>query len=458
MIEQALRMGGGLQPIPAALGFMKSPARFVCAVTGRRGTKTYSGARKFANRMMRDLEWNQRAEAREIAKRDAGKPHNAALIYSRGNAKVDTAEWHKRKPRLLYWVVAETYDLLDESQVALSQVIPEELMEHTNTASRVWWLEQDIKIQFKSCKVPKRLVARGLNGLWIEEAVRLLPSAWLQFLRAALSDKDGWAIVTTTPMGYDWVHQRFVEPAEKGTPGYAFFTWETADNPYIPRQEIADAQRDMPPEYFEREYRGRFNVFEGQIYKHWHTRYEHDALPEGIQFARILGGVDWGISNPGAELIVGITQGGHIWAFDEVYQRSELVEDFWVPNGLRLQAEHQFSEWVCDPAEPDNLRRFTRAGMRAVGHRNFGSGKYDEHARSILSGIRTVASLIHRGMVHIVKPRCPNLVREIGSYRWEQTPRGDWLEKPAAHQSDHAVTALRYAISYSIKPPVMRAL
>ncbi len=454
-----IEFGGGLEPIPAALGFMTSPARFVMALTGRRGTKTYSGARKFVERIYRDVGDLAGTDAREQRKRAAGLPYNAALIYSPGAVSPTSAEYKRRKPRALYWIVADTYALLDETKAALFQVLPHGIIEgDPNASGRSVWLRPDILIVFKTGKVPNRLVGRGLNGVWLEEAARLAVAAWVEFLRPALADKRGWAIVTTTPLGEDWTFEHFEQLALAGDPAYAFFKWMTEDNPHIARQEIEDARLHLAPEFFEREFRASRAAFQGQIYKSWDTKFEHDALPEGIQFARVLGGVDWGISNPGAEEVVGITEAGHVWVFDEVYERSELVEDYWVPEGLKLQARHRFNEWVCDPAEPDNLRRFTRAGMRAVGHRNMGSGKFDEHARSILSGIRTQASLIHRGMLHVVKPKCPNFLRELRNYRWAQTPGGHWLEMPAPNQSDHALSAVRYAISYAIKPPVMRPL
>ena len=96
--------------------------------------------------------------------------------------------------------------------------------------------------------------------------------------------------------------------------------------------------------------------------------------------------------------------------------------------------------------------------MNVTGHRNYGSGKFDEHARSVLAGIRLTAALIHQGKLRIVKGKCPNLLRELRTYRWATTPGGQQLEHPAPHQSDHAITALRYVLSYAGKPAGLRAL
>jgi phage terminase large subunit len=438
---------------PKAYDFFTDPARFCLAIAGRRGAKTFTGAKKFIYKIFAE-DWPRWKD----------KPYVPVIPGKGGRAsrrvKPGSALWRQRRARLHYWVVADTYELLDEPKRYLLQFIPEALFDHVDTKGR-WWLKGDILIEFKTIRDPSRKVGSGLNGMWIEEAARVKANAWGLYQRPALADKQGWCIFTTTPLGRDWTYTAIEEKANKGEPGYSAHAWVTLDNTRCDglADEVEEARRNLPPEYFEREYEASRSAFIGQIYRGFkRANVVVDALPPGIQFAKVVGGCDWGFSNPGALVVCGVTHGDrpHLWFIDEVYSASLLVENFWAPEAKRLMAQWRFNEWTADPAEPDNLMRFQKAGIRVSKHRNYGSGEFDEHARSVLSGIRTMSALIHQGRVHVLK-KCHNLATEFENYVWDTTAGGDQLERPKPHQKDHAVTVGRYIASSVERGPLLRA-
>lgn len=272
-------------------------SRFLILLTGRRGGKTVWGGREMPRRIY------------DPHRGDLAKYIASGKKYEPG-ARRGTSAWWERVPRLHYWVVAETYDLIDEAKRQLRLAIPLELIEHEDSQPPVWWLKPDIQIEFKTAKDPKRLVGPGLDGIWIEEAARCRHDAWHGYMRPLISDTLGWCIATTTPLGMDWTWDAFSKPAQEGRPGYAEFTWHFEDNPHNDPKEAEEAKATLPPEYFEREYHASRAAFMGQIYTRWRTEYEVDRLPPGTQFARTLAGVDWGVSNPGAIVCVGIDNRG----------------------------------------------------------------------------------------------------------------------------------------------------
>lgn len=398
--------------------------------------------------------------------------------YNSGNARRGTAEWWRRPPRLHYWAVAPEYNLLDELKRCFMRAIPGELIEHQNTGANSWWLKPDILLEFKSAKHWDNLRSVGLNGLILDEAARIHPRAWVDSLRPCLSDKGGWLIAISTPTGRNWFYDELIKLAEEGEQGYSYHTWKTIDNaihndiaPLL--ADIDLARKTLPDEFFKREYEASLDAFMGQIYMEWDDeRFSLPVLPQGIQFRRILGGADWGFANPGCLGVVGFTETS-AYRLDETYRKSELVEDFWAPEALRLMDEYHFDEWVCDPAEPDNLMRFRNAGrnkgISVVGHRNYGSGKFDEHARNVMSGIRQMASAIHQGRLYCIKDRTRDFRREMSTYHWDNSPSAakeqygsvdtlGLIERPAPHQPDHAVTTQRYCMTYDGKPSALRAL
>jgi hypothetical protein len=424
--------------------FYCDKARFKLARAGRRGAKSYTGAKAFwANVWERDWPiWSQRP-------------------YFPG-ARPGTSMWRKRRPRMHYWVVADTFELLDEPRRYLFQFLPPELIDDFNASNNQLWLKGDILVEFKTIHDPSKKVGSGLNGMWIEEAARVRSDAWGLYLRPALADKQGWCILTTTPLGKDWTFEAIEEMARKGHPEYACHEWKSLDNIRCPGlvEEVELARQTLPPEYFEREWEASRQAFIGQIYKSFKAnKHVFKTIPDGTQMHRRLGGADWGNANPGCLLAGAITAHDrpHVYITDEVYSASMLVEDFWVPEAKKLMMTRRFNDWVADPAEPDNLLRFRNAGIQVAKHRNFAAGGWDEHARSVMAGIRTFGALIFQDRFH-VHESCTNLISELENYVWDRTSAGLQLDRPKPHQKDHAVTTARYIVSAGLEGPMLRAV
>lgn len=441
---------------PHAIAAHQSGARFLVICTGRRGGKTTLAPEEGLHRIYtQDL------------------PAAMRRPYNPGNARPGSAEWWRRPPRLRYWAVAPEFSLIDEMKARFSQAIPRELIAHQSTSPPAWWLHPDVLIEFKSAHNPDNLRSVGCHGIFLDEAAFMHPEAWKGALRYCLSDTGGWCIATTTPMGRNWFYEDFIRPAEEGQPEYSFHTWVTEDNARwneLPEllADVELARKTMAPEYFRREMEASLDAFIGQVFVEWDSRkygLRGDELEKrrAVGFRRVLGGADWGFSNPGCLGVVGL---GELFSLrlDEVYKKSELVEDFWAPEALRLMSVYGFREWICDPAEPDNLLRFKKAGNKlgisVTGHRNFGSGKFDEHPRSVLSGIRLMASQIHQGRLLYDATRCADFGEEMTNYVWDtrssrHTDKGTdavMLENPAPHQADHAIATERYVLTHGLRP------
>ena len=156
--------------------FHRSTARIKCCAAGVRGGKTYAGAREFIRKVYTD-----RTE---------------------------------KKGRLNYWIVAPTYALTDVAKEEIFDILGAEIEDPKTSPLVKSWngsklrlvLKGNIYIEFKSAEKPETLVARGLDGVWIDEAGRCAAVTWAN-LRARIADRQGWALFTTTPMGKNWFYE-----------------------------------------------------------------------------------------------------------------------------------------------------------------------------------------------------------------------------------------------------------
>jgi PBSX family phage terminase large subunit len=113
----------------------------------------------------------------------------------------------------------------------------------------------------------RRLRGRKLYRLYLDEIAfyeRSLAEIW-RAARPALSDQQGGAIVSTTPNGKGTDAYDFYLQALK-SPTWNVFKWKTIDNPFIPKEEIDHAMRDLDEKSFKQEYEAEWESMETLAY------------------------------------------------------------------------------------------------------------------------------------------------------------------------------------------------
>jgi len=407
----------GFAPHKAQRRLLRSRKRFIAAAAGVRGGKSYGSAAKFIRRIAEDFNDPSR--------------HDKAVGYGKD-----------RRARLHYWIVAPTHALLSEPKRYFYQVTPPEWIERPINTQGQLWLRGDVLIEFKSADDPTKLVAAGLHGLWVDEAARIKADAWLGQLRQRLSDKHGWGLFSTTPLGRNWFYDEIVKRSET-EPEYETIHWTTADNPKIPASEIEAARRQLPKRYFEREYLASFEAFSGNVFDLEPALHFVDRVPHVSAFRRVVAGVDWGWSSPGSIVVVGDT-GNDLWILEESYAPNRIIYDprlnkgTWATEAMRLRDKWRVSMFLCDPSRPDAIADFQRAGLPAYPADN-----------DILFGVQRINEFLHvvDGKPRLFVGPCPDFRREMRNYVWAQSPgRSDFSEVPAPGQSDHALDGGRYGI------------
>lgn len=83
-------------------------------------------------------------------------------------------------------------------------------------------------------------------------------NAWTKAIRPLLSDYRGEALFPSTPLGQNWYFQLYVRGLDPLQSDWSSYQLPTSGNPYIDKQEILDAQRDLPERIFKQEYLAEF--------------------------------------------------------------------------------------------------------------------------------------------------------------------------------------------------------
>lgn len=402
--------------------------RHVAAIAGRRGGKTAWGAREFARRIMRD--WH--------AWREAGGSWDPPTQITR-----DTS------PALHYWIVAPTYDLAVYPMRAFFEAIGGQdsdlVLKYTPSAHELW-LVGGIKIEVKSAEYPKRLVAAGLAGLWIDEAARIKSDTWGDNLSQTLVDRQGWAIFTSTPLGQNWLYQDIWQLTQhgQGDPEYYGVNWYTSDNTALPHlvTEMEKAKRRLNAAVFRRNYMADFFAFVGKIFERFVDDATHlvDRIPRRA-FVQTWGGADWGHAHPGAGICLGVTASGDLYAFAEDYLSKLVVapppRQPWADSWVNRFERRHVSHWWADPSLPGHIQTCLDAGI-VMGAADNAVAPGLDLLTTLLEPVELGPGLIRPSLR--VHRSCRNLRRELVSYAWD-----DKTGRPVK-ENDHAIDALRYGL------------
>ncbi len=205
------------------------------------------------------------------------------------------------RDRTMGWVVAPTYDLADKVFRELVVLAAEHLrhriisMKESERRLVLRNLGGGVsEIRGKSADNPVSLLGEGLDFVIIDEAARMKPAIWESHLTQRLLDKNGWALVISTPRGKGWFYDLF-RRGQSDDPAYASWNHPSWTNPHLNRAMI-DAERGRLPErVFAQEYGGQFTEGAGQVLRNvrecatgeWKEPVEGEAYYAGLDLAKV---------------------------------------------------------------------------------------------------------------------------------------------------------------------------
>ncbi len=249
---------------------------------------------------------------------------------------------------------------------------------------------------------------------------------WQEVLRPTLTDRRGEALFISTPKGFNHFYDLYNLQEKDGD--FKSFHFSTYDNPTIPVDEIEKAKIELTADRFAQEYMADFRKASGLVYKEF-DRDRHVTIQFPTYFTETLLAVDFGYTNPAAQLPIKVDRDAHYWIREEFYKRGKTT-----PELIEWAKERKPTVVYPDPAEPDRIEDYRRAGMNVR-----------EVSKDVEAGIDKVRELFKQGRIHI-HPDCVNLIAELETYSYpEKKPDHNEPEAPIK-ENDHALDALRYAL------------
>ena len=346
-----------------------------------------------------------------------------------------------------------------EFRVAWNIIVGQEMIPVRRKSERELFLQlaNGTMIECRSEENPDQLIGEGLDLIVCAEAARLKHRTWDQYLRPALADRRGDALLTSTPRGFNWFFD-FFNRGNKDHPDYevGWESWQIPSrlNPLLSDEEIEEARRTSTPEAFAQEWEADFISYGGLVFPEFKQEiHAANHIPYN-PFLRTQLWIDPGTSAPYCVLLVQITGEDNIHVIGEIYRTgktSEYIiqeaEERWGPYLLENGHPREDLVVTIDKAAAEAAGTWRLRGYRAGGEKPTIKKGIEVHHNFLKDPLRSTETEVVPRITF--DPACVNTIKEYGTYHYPDEIRKRIETNPTEVPVDvdnHAMDAIRYGL------------
>ena len=294
-----------------------------------------------------------------------------------------------------------------------------------------------------------KIKGQTYGSVYITEANECCEAFVKECFARTLSSRDRKIFMDLNPKGpQHWFYVDLLNFYDKSLAeglitGYNYEHFTVLDNLSMSNRQLRDLMLsyDKKSFWFVVDILGLRTAPEGVIYDMWSaTENTYDAPPaEGWKsVCTHYVGIDYGTSNATAFLDTW-DDGTTYWIDREYYydgrkERKQKTDEQYADDLDAFLDGNRDAIIVVDPSAASFITVLRNRGYIIK-----------EADNAVRDGLRVVSTLMNKRMIRVRADACPNLIREISGYVWDEKARMRGEEQPVK-VDDHACDALRYVI------------
>lgn len=276
------------------------------------------------------------------------------------------------------------------------------------------------------------------------DEMTLYPDSIIQMINSRLSNDWSMGFASMNPKHPTHILKKWIDQGDLGDDSFYSLHFCLDDNPFLPDSYKRFLKKTSSGIFYKRNYLGLWCLAEGAIFDFFDR--DIHVIPRPHRAAEYyIAGIDYGISNAFACLIIGVSTGmreqigKQMWVEKEYYWDSKKTH--------RQKTNSEFADDIQKFLEPYGVRgvyidpsalamklELQRRRIHAV-----------EAENDVTFGIETMTAEMAKGNLFVCK-ECKNLISEIENYVWDDKKSKEGVDAPVK-KGDHAVDALRYALA-----------
>lgn len=199
------------------------------------------------------------------------------------------------------WFVSPTYNNVQTHWREVKRIVGD-LPTYKNEQQHYMEFEREDgrvgSLAFKSGDRPDNLLGDGLDFIIVDEAAYQDPELWQRVLRPSLSDRNGGALLISTPNGtVNWFYSAYLYGQDPRREEWGSWRYVTLDSPFIKPSEIEAAKDELPDQRFRQEYLAEFMSDAGGVFRGVDLVAKNAILSEPDPERYYVCGIDWGRKN-----------------------------------------------------------------------------------------------------------------------------------------------------------------
>jgi hypothetical protein len=354
------------------------------------------------------------------------------------------------RPGAVIWYVAPTYKQAKRLMwKELKEAIPKSFIKKTSEVDLIMELKNKSSISLFGVDKPDGLRGSGVNLLCMDEYQDFnSEEIFTKVLYPTLTDRRGRCVVAGTPKSYNLLYDLYMrgeDPAWKKD-GWKSWQFVTADNPFIPRDEIDAARRNLDPKSFNQEFMASFETMQGKVY------YAFDRKLHASQFLPfnpslpIWIGQDFNI-DPMSSVIIQPQPSGEIWVVDEIHMRNASTHELSETIENKFFRYKRNIEIYPDPAGA--ARGHTRGEsdldiLRQMGYRKIFYKRKHPLVADRINAVNRMFMTASGESRMFVSSNCTNLIRSLEQTIYKEGSR----EVNKKLGNEHMADAIGYPIEF----------
>jgi len=313
-------------------------------------------------------------------------------------------------------------------------------LKDVNKSDLAFTLVNGSMIYLRSADNPDSIRGIGLDYVVLDEAADISEEAWKAVIRPTLSDKEGSAMIISTPKGRGWLYDVYNDA--KHLNDWASWQFTTAEGGIVSEEELAQARIDLDERTYKQEYEAEFVDYSGLIYYAFGEHNIKDMKFGHSDNIPIHVGIDFNI-DPGCAAIAFQYQGGiHIYDEIEIYgtDTREMVKE--------IMQRYPNRRYICYPDASGAQRRTSAGGI--TDHlilKNAGFqlkvGSVNPSVKDRIASVNAVCKADNTRLT--ISPKCVKIIKGLRSHTYKEGTRQP--EKNGTVDYSHFNDAVGYMIN-----------
>lgn len=299
------------------------------------------------------------------------------------------------------------------------------------------------EITAKTAENPVSLLGEGLDWCIVDEAAQLKPSIWERYLSARLIDKQGWAMLISTPKGKGWFYDAY-RRGQSGDERWESWRLPTSANPHISAVELAALKAITPELIWKQEYEAEFIEGSGAVFRHVRDRATADWA-EPVPDEQYFAGLDLAKTEDFTVPLI-IDSKRRVVKMDRFHR---IDWELQVARVKTLTDRYNEALTLVDSTglgEPI-FELLCKAGLRVQGYKLTNASKADL--------INNLAVMLEQGKLTLPREDlAPVLIDELESFQYTVTEKGLITSGAPMGQHDDTVIALALAAWQVRREPI----